>query len=156
MNLKELRELIELVKVMDVSELEIERSGFRVKIKRSLPVYSPTTQSNETLTPAQNISPQGQEGSNRVKFEGNRPETARLVTITSPIVGTFYRAPAPDADFYVNIGDTVKKGQVLCVVEAMKLMNEIESELDGKVVEILVESSHTVEFGEPLFRIQPN
>ena len=155
MNLKELRELIELVKGMEISELEIERSGFRVKIKRSLPVYSPTIQSNETLRPAQNIPPQGQEGSSRVKFEGNRPETAGLFTITSPIVGTFYRAPAPDADFYVDIGDTVKKGQVLCIVEAMKLMNEIESELEGKVVEILVESSDTVEFGEPLFRIQP-
>ena len=156
MNLKELRELIELVKGMEISELEIERSGFRVKIKRSLPVYSPTTPSIETLAPAPNSLPQGQEGSNRVTFEGNRPETAGLVTITSPIVGTFYRAPAPDADFYVDIGDTVKKGQVLCIVEAMKLMNEIESELDGKVVEILVESSHTVEFGEPLFRIQPH
>lgn len=156
MNLKELRELIELVKGMEIAELEIERSGFRVKIKRSLPVYSLPAQPIEILRPDQNTSPQGEEGNNRVTFEGNRPETAGLVTITSPIVGTFYRAPAPDADFYVDIGDTVKKGQVLCVVEAMKLMNEIESELEGKIVEILVESSHTVEFGQPLFRIQPN
>ena len=80
---------------------------------------------------------------------------SRFVTVTSPIVGTFYRSPSPDADPYVEEGDAVKKGQVLCIVEAMKLMNEIESETDGRVVKILVESTTAVEYGQPLFLIDP-
>jgi acetyl-CoA carboxylase biotin carboxyl carrier protein len=77
------------------------------------------------------------------------------VTITSPIVGTFYRSPSPDADPYIEEGDSVRKGQVLCIVEAMKLMNEIESEVGGRVVKILVESAKPVEYGQPLFLIEP-
>jgi acetyl-CoA carboxylase biotin carboxyl carrier protein len=83
-------------------------------------------------------------------------DTEGLVTITSPIVGTFYRSPSPDADPYVEEGDYVKKGQVLCIVEAMKLMNEIESEADGRIMRILVESTKPVEYGQPLFLIDPN
>jgi acetyl-CoA carboxylase biotin carboxyl carrier protein len=79
-----------------------------------------------------------------------------MVTITSPIVGTFYRSPSPDADPYVEEGDVVKKGQVLCIVEAMKLMNEIESETDGRIVKILAESTKPVEYGHALFLIDPN
>ncbi len=81
--------------------------------------------------------------------------TAGFVTVTSPIVGTFYRSPSPDADFYVDEGDIVKKGQVLCIVEAMKLMNEIESELDGRIVKIFVENTKPVEYGQALFLIDP-
>jgi acetyl-CoA carboxylase biotin carboxyl carrier protein len=77
------------------------------------------------------------------------------ITITSPIVGTFYRSPSPDADPYVEEGDYVKKGQVLCIVEAMKLMNEIESEVDGRITKILVESTKPVEYGQALFLIDP-
>jgi acetyl-CoA carboxylase biotin carboxyl carrier protein len=83
------------------------------------------------------------------------PVPEKLVTITSPIVGTFYRAPSPDADPYVEEGDLVRKGQVLCIVEAMKLMNEIESEVDGRIYKILVESAKPVEYGQPLFLIEP-
>jgi len=78
-----------------------------------------------------------------------------FVTVTSPIVGTFYRSPSPDADPYVEEGESVKKGQVLCVVEAMKLMNEIESEADGRLVKILVENTKSVEYGQALFLIDP-
>nr|MBA3753712.1 acetyl-CoA carboxylase biotin carboxyl carrier protein [Nitrospira sp.] len=83
-------------------------------------------------------------------------DTDGQVTITSPIVGTFYRSPSPDADPYVEEGDYVKKGQVLCIVEAMKLMNEIESEVDGRITSILVESTKPVEYGQPLFLVDPN
>ena len=82
-------------------------------------------------------------------------QTAGMVTVTSPIVGTFYRSPSPDADPYVEDGDYVKKGQVLCIVEAMKLMNEIESETDGRIVKILAESTKSVEYGQALFLIDP-
>jgi len=75
--------------------------------------------------------------------------------IKAPIVGTFYRSPSPDAESYVELGTVVKKGQIVCIIEAMKLMNEIESDVDGKVVKILAESAHPVEFGEPLFAIEP-
>jgi acetyl-CoA carboxylase biotin carboxyl carrier protein len=78
-----------------------------------------------------------------------------LTTVASPIVGTFYRSPSPDADAYVDEGDFVKKGQVLCIVEAMKLMNEIESEVDGRIHKILAESAKPVEYGQPLFLIDP-
>ena len=78
-----------------------------------------------------------------------------FVTVTSPIVGTFYRSPSPDADPYVEEGESVKKGQVLCIVEAMKLMNEIESEVDGRLVKILVENTKSVEYGQALFLIDP-
>jgi acetyl-CoA carboxylase biotin carboxyl carrier protein len=83
-------------------------------------------------------------------------EAAGMVTVTSPIVGTFYRSPSPDADPYVEEGDLVKKGQVLCIVEAMKLMNEIESESDGRIVKILAESTKPVEYGQALFLLDPN
>jgi acetyl-CoA carboxylase biotin carboxyl carrier protein len=82
-------------------------------------------------------------------------EAQRLVTITSPIVGTFYRAPTPEANPFVEVGAKVKKNQVLCIVEAMKLMNEIESEADGIIVKILIENGQPVEYGEPLFLIEP-
>ena len=82
-------------------------------------------------------------------------QAAGMVTVTSPIVGTFYRSPSPDADPYVEDGDYVKKGQVLCIIEAMKLMNEIESETDGRIVKILAESTKSVEYGQALFLIDP-
>jgi acetyl-CoA carboxylase biotin carboxyl carrier protein len=82
-------------------------------------------------------------------------ERPGMVTVTSPIVGTFYRSPSPDADPYVEEGDVVKKGQVLCIVEAMKLMNEIESEVDGRIAKILCESTKPVEYGQALFLIEP-
>jgi len=156
MNLKELRELIELVRTTEVAELEIERAGYRVRIKRTLPTSSPSLPPSGPSVGIP-LSQQKFEESNRPASIGkSQPETPGWVTISSPIVGTFYRAPAPDADFYINVGDFVKKGQILCIVEAMKLMNEIESEVDGKVVEILVENAMTVEYGAPLFRIQPD
>ena len=82
-------------------------------------------------------------------------DTSGMITIASPIVGTFYRSPSPDADPYVDEGDYVKKGQVLCIVEAMKLMNEIESEVDGRVMKILAESTKPVEYGQALFLVDP-
>ena len=91
----------------------------------------------------------------QVTIESPEIENARLLTVTSPIVGTFYRSPSPDADSYVEENDIVRKGQVLCIVEAMKLMNEIESEADGRVVKVLVESGTAVEYGQPLFLIDP-
>jgi acetyl-CoA carboxylase biotin carboxyl carrier protein len=101
------------------------------------------------------VAPTKAEVSTPVPEEVVEPVTTKQVTVTSPIVGTFYRAPAPDKPPYVQVGDMVKKGQVLCIIEAMKLMNEIESETSGKIIQILIENGQPVEYGQPLFVIEP-
>ncbi|MBI5194059.1 MAG: acetyl-CoA carboxylase biotin carboxyl carrier protein [Nitrospirae bacterium] len=151
-DITELRSLIDLVKDTEVSELEVEKDGVRVKIKKSVPSASYGLKKlQETVSVTM---PSG------FANHGTSVHTADLSddkyhAVTSPIVGTFYRSPSPDSEFYVNVGDTVKKGQILCIVEAMKLMNEIESEVDGKIAEILAEDSQPVEYGEVLFKIEP-
>jgi acetyl-CoA carboxylase biotin carboxyl carrier protein len=139
--------LIDLLKQNNLIELELERGGFRIKLKR------------ESATPVQpaktETAPAKEDGTIAGPAVSVTAELAGTVTITSPIVGTFYRSPSPDADPYVEDGDLVKKGQVLCIVEAMKLMNEIESEVDGRITKILVESTKPVEYGQPLFLIDP-
>lgn len=138
---------IDLLKQHNLAELEVERDGFRIRLKRAslAPAAAPRLETASTGQPAFPEKP------SKIVPE----QTEGLVTITSPIVGTFYRSPSPDADPYVEEGDVVKKGQVLCIVEAMKLMNEIESEVDGHVVKILAESTKPVEYGQPLFLIDP-
>lgn len=145
----EMQELIDLLKRNDLTELEVEHQGFRIRLQRdtaSIPLPSPIWKTAQPgLEPA--AEPQA------VSAAGDA--TPGIVTVRSPIVGTFYRSPAPDADPYVEEGDQVKKGQVLCIVEAMKLMNEIEAEMDGRIVKILAESTKPVEYGQPLFLIEP-
>jgi len=144
MELEELKALIELLKDTDITELQVEKEGTKLKIKREkmltsieMPLQKPSAIYNKPV---------------EVPSE---EDTQRLITITSPIVGTFFRAPSPDANPFVEIGSKVEKGQVLCIIEAMKLMNEIESETDGIIVKILVENGQPVEYGEPLFLIEP-
>lgn len=144
---REIQELIELLKRNNLAELEFERDGFRVYLKREAGPGQAAAQKESV--------PAGLERHAERLAEPAPSETTGMVTITSPIVGTFYRSPSPDADPYVEEGDQVKKGQVLCVVEAMKLMNEIESEVDGRIAKILAESTKPVEFGQPLFLIDP-
>jgi acetyl-CoA carboxylase biotin carboxyl carrier protein len=143
MELEDLKELIELLKDTDITELQIEKEGTKVKIRR------------EKILSSLNIPVQKSSGLHEKIIAETEEETQRLVTITSPIVGTFYRSPSPDANPFIEIGSKVKKNQVLCLVEAMKLMNEIESEVDGIVVKILIENGQPVEYGEPLFLIEP-
>lgn len=142
MELDDLKELIELLKETDITELQVEKNGTKVRIKRE-----------KMLSPME-ISVQ-KFGSLQEKVTQEAEEETRLITVTSPIVGTFYRAPSPEAAPFVEVGSKVKKGQVLCIVEAMKLMNEIESEADGIVIKVLVENGQPVEYGEPLFLIEP-
>ena len=144
MELEDLKQLIELLKETDITEIQVEKEGTKVKIKREK-----FFQSLEVAT---------QKGSSVhdavIKKEVD-DETQRLITVTSPIVGIFYRSPSPEAPIFVETGLRVKKGQVLCIIEAMKLMNEIESEADGILVKALVENGQPVEYGEPLFLIEP-
>jgi len=157
MNLKEIKELIELMKNTDISELEIERSGVKVRLRKGGDVTFHPSMPRMEYPPVAIVAPAVTEvqapGSAAGKSE--EPAKTNLIKVTSPIVGTFYRSSAPDKPAYVKVGDVVKKGQVLCIIEAMKLMNEIECETAGKIIQILVESSAPVEYGQPLFVIEP-
>ena len=146
---KVLQELIDIFQTAGLADLEVEREGLRVRLRkedvastspvREVSVHVP----DQTRTlPAPTQAPA-------------LPADAGLLTVTSPIVGIFYRSASPDTEAYVEEGAYVKKGHVLCIVEAMKLMNEIESEVDGRVVKILLENAKPVEYGEPLFLIEP-
>jgi len=147
MELEDLKEIIELLKETDITELQVEKDGTKVKIKREkfLQQFEISAQKPSVVPVQETI----------IKEIVAEDSEQRLITITSPIVGTFYRAPSPEAPSFIEIGQRVKKGQALCIIEAMKLMNEIESEADGIVVKALVENGQPVEYGEPLFLIDP-
>ncbi len=145
MEIEDIKALLELLKETDVTELELEKEGSKVKITRGR-FYAAIEM------PQQGPGPAAPPQLKHVEEAG----TERLVTVTAPLVGTFYRASSPEAPAFVEVGTIVKKGQVLCIVEAMKLMNEIESEADGVIVKALVENGQPVEYGEPLFLIEPS
>ena len=157
MNLKEIKELIEILKGTDISEIEIERSGVKVRLRKGGDVTFHAAMPRMEYPPAAIVAPAVPEVPAPPAGQAEEPVAVKAneVRVTSPIVGTFYRSPSPDADAYVEEGDSVKKGQVLCIVEAMKLMNEIESEVDGRIVKILVENTKSVEYGQALFLIDP-
>lgn len=153
MNLKEIKEIIALMNENELAEIEIEREGAKIKIKKTLeassvmmgpPVasqpYRVESQASPAPAPADKTAP---------AVSGNAK------SITSPMVGTFYRAPSPESPPFVEMGQIIEVGQVVCIVEAMKLMNEIKSEFKGKIVQIPVENAEPVEFGQPLFVIEP-
>ena len=157
MNLKELKELIEMLKDTDISEVEIERSGVKVRLRKGGDVTFHPSMPRMEYPPAAIVAPGVSEAHAPAAPAEKPAEPAKStqIKVTSPIVGTFYRSSSPDKPSYVEVGDTVKKGQVLCIIEAMKLMNEIESESAGKIVQILVDNGHPVEYGQPLFVIEP-
>ena len=133
------RRLAALLGELSLSEVEIESGDIRVRVQRAAvlaPVNPAPAAADERPLVADTVSP-------------------ALVTVEAPMVGTFYRASSPTADPYVQEGDVVKEGQVLCIIEAMKLMNEIESKVGGRIARILVENGHAVEYGQPLFLIDP-
>jgi len=158
MNLKEIKELIEMLKDTDVSELEIERSGVKVRIRKGGDVTFHPSMPRTEYPPVALVAPAVAEPPVTAPVAAEKksePPESTQIKVTAPIVGTFYRASSPDKPSYVEVGDIVKKGQVLCIIEAMKLMNEIESETSGKIVQILIENGQPVEFGQPLFTIEP-
>jgi oxaloacetate decarboxylase (Na+ extruding) subunit alpha len=154
MNLKEIKELIEILKGTDISEIEIERSGVKLRLRKGGDVTFHPAMPRMEYPPAAIVAPAVPEVPAPSVEQAAELVKANEVRVTSPIVGTFYRSSSPDKPPYVEIGDLVKKGQVLCIIEAMKLMNEIESEQAGKIVQILVENGQPVEYGQPLFAIE--
>jgi len=149
MNLKEIKELIALMNENGLMELEIEREGMKIRLRKS------GSGQIETIAYEQAAPRPAQAARLEEKpVEPQKPER-NLSAIKAPMVGTFYRAASPDARPYAEIGQTVEVGQVVCIIEAMKLMNEIKSEVKGKIVEILVENARSIEYGQPLFMVEP-
>jgi len=156
MDLDLIKKLVKIVDGSGVTDLEIEENGMKIKIAKKIrnsPVMTQATMPFITShSPAEHSVTSTSEKVDE-KAEA-KVTSSNLHEIRSPIVGTFYRAPAPDADAYVQVGASVSPGTVLCIVEAMKLMNEIESDVSGKIVKILVESGKPVEYNQPLFLIE--
>jgi acetyl-CoA carboxylase biotin carboxyl carrier protein len=151
---KEVRRLIKLVEESSVDELEISRWGRKIRITKRLPVAAAQPLNSNSITNL-TANPNPAVSSSPVAEPLEKEIAEGLVGIKSPMVGTFYRAPAPDAKPYVEVGDRVSVGQVVCVIEAMKLMNEIEAETSGTMEKILVENAQPVEFGQVLFWTRP-
>jgi len=150
MDLAYLKKLVRIVEHSGVDEIEVEEEGLRIRIARN-PHTNSVGIHSAVPAPAMQVAAQAPAAPAPA---AEKPE-AKYHEVKSPIVGTFYRAPAPDADSYVEIGQTVQPKTVLCIIEAMKLMNEIESDVGGKVVKILVENGKPVEYNQPLFLIEP-
>jgi acetyl-CoA carboxylase biotin carboxyl carrier protein len=150
MDLNLIKKLIKILETSEVTDLEIEENGTRVKLAKKVRVMQ-----SVSIPQAPVAAPINQQTVVSAAEDKKPVDTnAGLHEIKSPIVGTFYRAPTPDADAYIQVGDTISSGTVLCIVEAMKLMNEIESDVSGKVIKILVENGKPVEYNQPLFLIQ--
>jgi len=159
MDLNQLREILDLVRTHELSEFEVEQDGLKLKIRRNaagvpvvaMPALAPTNSSGPAAAPTA-VPPAAPLAA---AASGDAADVdLELAVVKSPIVGTFYRSPEPSASPFVEIGTQVKKGQVLCIIEAMKLMNEIDSEYDGEIVNVYVESGQPVQYGERLFAIR--
>ena len=159
MDLKEIQNLIKFVSNSGVAEVKLETGEIKITIRTTLEGNSsdityvqqaPMQQVLPQPAPAQAAAPEA------AAAPAATDETSNYITIKSPIIGTFYRKPSPDKDMFVEVGKTIQKGDVLCVIEAMKLFNEIESEFSGKIVKILVDDMSPVEFDQPLFLVDPS
>ena len=161
MNFKEILELIDKIADRGIAAVEIEQAGTKLRIEgKSLQpqvihsFVSGEMPSQQPQQPAISVSPVPSLGSAQAALAAEEESDAGLHIITSPIVGTFYRSPNPEAEAFVNIGDYVSKGKVLCIIEAMKLMNEIESDVDGAIARIYPQNGQPVEYGEKLFAVK--
>ena len=156
MNIKDIQQLIKFVAKSGVSEVKIESKDLKIAIKTGSG-DKPIVYSHPQAIIPQTNPPINQEINMESATEmENDSEESNLITIKSPIIGTFYRKPSPDKANFIEIGDSITEGDVLCVIEAMKLFNEIESEYSGKIVKILVDDASPVEFDQPLFLVDPS
>lgn len=150
MNLKEIKEMISLMNENSLMELEVEKDGMRIRLKKTSGMIEgasgPIVIEKERLPVPQKP---------REQAEITEKTISNSVEIKAPMVGTFYRAPSPEAPPYAEVGQVVEAGQVICIIEAMKLMNEIKSEIKGKILEILADNAEPVEFGQAMFLIEP-
>lgn len=162
MDFKQIQELIKMINKSQIGEVTIEQKDFRITIKQkeenitqvvshSMPMQQSMQQPMQQQVPQHHVGSAPASNSQESKPQ----ESSNLITIKSPMIGTFYRRPSPDKPNFVEVGDEVAVGKVVCIIEAMKLFNEIESEVSGKIVKILVEDSSPVEYDQPLFLVEP-
>ena len=156
MNLEEIKDLIKLVSKSGLGKVEIEREGFRISIKGSQaePIMyqaAPMVAAPVAAAPA----PVATSAAPASTENNSSNDDSKYITIKSPMIGTFYRTPGPDKDAFVNVGDNIQKGDKVCIIEAMKTFNEIESEISGKIVKVLVDNASPVDYDQPLFLVDP-
>ncbi|MGZ3943810.1 MAG: acetyl-CoA carboxylase biotin carboxyl carrier protein [Mucilaginibacter sp.] len=157
MDIKQIQDLIRFVSKSGVNEVSIEQKDFKITIKTSqaptyvtasVPVEAPAAPAPVAAVPAPAAQP-------AAAAAAPAADTSKYITIKSPMIGTFYRSASPDKPLFVNVGDEIEEGQVLCIIEAMKLFNEIESEVSGRIVKILADNASPVEYDQPLFLVEP-
>ncbi|MEO8794749.1 MAG: acetyl-CoA carboxylase biotin carboxyl carrier protein [Daejeonella sp.] len=159
MDIKQIQDLIRFVSKSGVNEVSIEQKEFKITIKTNqAPTY---VTASVPAAPAAQVLPAAQAAPPTSPAEikaaaADVDDTSKYITIKSPMIGTFYRSSSPDKPLFVNVGDEIKSGQVVCIIEAMKLFNEIESEISGKIVKVLVDNASPVEYDQPLFLVDPS
>jgi acetyl-CoA carboxylase biotin carboxyl carrier protein len=164
MNLKDIEALIKFVQKTGVSEVSIEQKDLKITIKThstAPQIIQASIPAASGPAPVQALAPSAPSVSASVPVSAEAPkqktsDESRYITIKSPMIGTFYRSSTPDKPVFVNVGDEIKQGKVLCIIEAMKLFNEIESEVSGKIVKVLADNSTPVEYDQPLFLVDPS
>ncbi len=158
MDLKEIQHLIKFVAKSGASEVKLEMEDIKITIRTGSQGKNETTIVHQTpMMAAQSVAPVAQAAVPVSTNEETKTEDdSKYITVKSPIIGTFYRKPSPDKPMFVSVGDTISEGDTVCIIEAMKLFNEIESEVSGKVVKILVDDASPVEFDQPLFLVDPS
>lgn len=161
MNLSEIQDLIKFVSKSGVNEVEIEQKDFKIVIKaagknppvtqvvQQVPMTMPVQAQPVAQPIAQPVTPVANTAAPKAE------DDSKYITVKSPMIGTFYRSPGPDKPVFVNVGDTIKQGDKICIIEAMKLFNEIEAEVSGKIVKVLVDDAKPVEYDQPLFLVEP-
>jgi len=156
LNLDEIQKLIEILEGTDITEIGIEEEDFSIKLKKgsSAEKSSIPAQMKQPATVPQAVPNSGVSISDTEEITQEKKKNENIKEVEAPMVGTFYRAPAPDAEPFVEVGDIVRENETLCIIEAMKLMNEIEAEIKGRIVDILVEDGEAVEYGQTLFIIE--
>jgi acetyl-CoA carboxylase biotin carboxyl carrier protein len=158
MDIKQIQDLVKLINKSNIGELTIEESDFKITIKQKKEAIQQfVSPAQQQMAPQHQIQPppQAAQPPTTKKAEIASLKTDNLLTIKSPMIGTFYRHPGPDKPIFVNVGDEIKVGHVVCIIEAMKLFNEIESEIAGTIVKVLVDDASPVEFDQPLFLVEP-
>ena len=152
MKIKEIQEIINFIKKSDLDDVSIETENIKIRVKKNNGNITTIEQPKVVKT---EIQPQAPPVENKISEE-KKENTSNEIIIKSPMIGTFYRSPNPESDPFVSEGDSIKVGQTICIVEAMKLFNDIESEVSGKIVKILVDDNSPVEYDQPLFEVDPS
>ena len=162
MDFKQIQELIKMINKSNIGEVSIEEKGFKLTIKQKEEPVQQLIAAPMQTAPVAQISAPAVAAAQPAVAAAEKPAKAaaeapagNTVTIKSPMIGTFYRSPSPDKPSFVNVGDDVEPGKVVCIIEAMKLFNEIESEVKGRIIKLLVEDASPVEYDQPLFLVEP-